>query len=121
MSSIGKKAASAMVAVGVVAGCATLADAQEFRFRFEQGDRRGEAEGKRANCEVYARIAVVQAEANSKFRCGYTDPRWGLDLGSHFRWCRFARRDVLLESQRSRAIDLQRCFEKLGDFDEDRR
>ena len=35
-----------------------------FSFRFDKGDRRGDVEGKRANCEVYARIAQVQADAN---------------------------------------------------------
>ena len=33
-----------------------------FSFKFGRDDRRGDVEGKRASCEVYARVAVVQAE-----------------------------------------------------------
>jgi hypothetical protein len=43
-------------------------------YRFERKDPRGNVEGKRASCEVYARIAVVQTDANRKFRCGFTGP-----------------------------------------------
>ena len=35
---------------------------------------RGDVEGKRASCEVYARIAVIQADANVRFRCGLQGP-----------------------------------------------
>ena len=45
-----------------------------FSFRFDRDDRRGEVEGKRASCEVYARIAQVQADANRRFRCGFRGP-----------------------------------------------
>jgi len=41
-----------------------------FTFRFGHDDRRGDVEGKRASCEVYARIAQVQADASDRFRCG---------------------------------------------------
>ena len=47
-----------------------------FSFRFGRDDRRGDVEGKRASCEVYARIAVVQADANARFRCGLRGPAW---------------------------------------------
>jgi hypothetical protein len=77
-------------------------------------------EGKRASCEVYARIAVVQADANKRFRCGLRGPAWSNDPGPHFQWCRFVPRRKIAEEQRSRADDLQRCFDKLGDFDDDR-
>jgi hypothetical protein len=92
-----------------------------FTFRFGHDDKRGEVEGKRANCEVYARIAQVQADANNRYRCGYTGPRWSRDTEPHFRWCRFAPRRQLAEEQRGREDDLQACFNKLGDFDDNRR
>jgi hypothetical protein len=45
-----------------------------FSFRFGRDDRRGDVEGKCAPCEVYSRIAVIQADANERFRCGLQGP-----------------------------------------------
>jgi hypothetical protein len=92
-----------------------------FSFKFGRDDRRGDVEGKRASCEVYARVAVVQAEANSRFRCGLRGPAWVADAKPHFQWCRYVPRRKTAEEQRSRADELQRCFDKLGDFDDDDR
>lgn len=91
-----------------------------FTFRFGGDDRRGDVEGKRASCEVYARIAQVQADANERFRCGFRGPQWDRDVRPHFRWCRWAPRRVIAEEQRSRAEQLQDCFNRLGDFDDRR-
>ncbi|MFA6139630.1 MAG: hypothetical protein WC684_02810, partial [Hyphomicrobium sp.] len=91
-----------------------------FSFKFGRDDRRGDVEGKRASCEVYARIAVVQADASARFRCGLRGPAWVSDPAPHFRWCRFVPRRRIAEEQRSRADQLQRCFDRLGDFDDDR-
>ena len=90
-----------------------------FSFRFDKGDRRGDVEGKRANCEVYARIAQVQADANKRFRCGLKGPAWVADPQPYFRWCRYVPRRKVAEEQRNRSEELQRCFDKLGDFDDD--
>lgn len=95
-------------------------DDRGFSFRFGKDDRRGDVEGKRASCEVYARIAQVQAYANDQFRCGYRGPRWNPDLRGHFQWCRWANRRVLADEQRGRADQLQDCFNRLGDFDDRR-
>ena len=92
-----------------------------FWFKFGRDDRRGDVEGKRASCEVYARIAVVQAEANSRFRCGLRGPAWVADAKPHFQWCRYVPRRKIAEEQRSRADELQLCFDRLGDFDDDDR
>lgn len=89
-----------------------------FGFRFND-DERGNVEGKRAACETYARIALVQAEANRKYRCGYTGPRWAIEVEPHFRWCRHVRREALGVEARDRAGELQRCFDRLGDFDDE--
>jgi hypothetical protein len=89
-----------------------------FGFRYD-GDERGNIEGKRASCEVYAKIAQVQADANRKYNCGYEGPRWEQSLEPHFRWCRHVRRDDVVTQVRERAGDLQRCFNRLGDFDEE--
>ena len=90
------------------------------QFRYERSDPRANVQGKRASCEVYARIAVVQSEANRQFQCGYTGPRWTSEAPPHFRWCRYAARPQLVEEFRARAQDLQSCFDRLGDFDEGR-
>ena len=92
-----------------------------FSFKFEKDDRRGDVEGKRANCEVYSRIAQVQADANKRFRCGLRGPAWVADPQPHFRWCRYVPRRKVAEEQRNRSEELQRCFDKLGDFDDDGR
>lgn len=89
-----------------------------FSFRFGRDDRRGDVEGKRASCEVYARIAVVQAQANQRFRCGLRGPAWANDPGPHFQWCRYVPRRRIAEEQHNRSEDLQRCFDRLGDFDD---
>ena len=116
------------IAAGILVFASALAGAQTLRldrdggfsFKFGRDDRRGEVEGKRASCEVYARIAVVQADANNRFRCGLRGPAWNADPGPHFQWCRFVPRQRIAEEQRNRSADLQRCFDRLGDFDDDR-
>ncbi len=113
--------ALALTAVGV-AGVATAQrfDRGGFSFRFDRNDPRRAVEGKRATCEVYARIASVQADAAARFRCGYQGPAWISDMKPHFVWCRFVPRRRIAEEQRHRAEELQKCFDKLGDFDDDR-
>jgi hypothetical protein len=76
-------------------------------------------EGKRANCETYAKIAVVQAEAAEKYRCGLRGPQWNANERDHRHWCFRAPRHQLLADQRARAEALAKCFEGLGDQDYD--
>ena len=110
-----RKGLAALLTAAISVGAASTASAQ--RFEFEKRDDRGNVEGKRASCEVYARIAQVQADANQRFRCGLSGPRWSRDAMPHFRWCRFASRSNVRDEQRERARDLNECFDKLGDFD----
>jgi hypothetical protein len=91
-----------------------------FSFHFGHDDPRRDVEGKRATCEVYSRIAVIQADANERFRCGLQGPAWTNDPGRHFQWCRYVPRQRVAEAQRDRSEELQRCFDRLGDFDDDR-
>jgi len=115
-----------LLAAALVAAAAGAATAQSIRidrdggfsFRFGGDDRRGDVEGKRASCEVYARIAVVQAQANQRFRCGLRGPAWVDDPKPHFQWCRFVPRHRIANEQRSRSEELQHCFDRLGDFDD---
>jgi hypothetical protein len=106
------------VALAFVLTVATTLPAMAQDFRFGRDDPRANVEGKRASCEVYARIALVQIDANRKFRCGFRGSRWTSDGMAHFRWCRFVPRSAIREEQRGRAQDLQECFDRLGDFDE---
>jgi hypothetical protein len=105
------------VTTAILVFLAVPGSAQTYRF---EDDERGNIEGKRASCEVYARIAIVQADANRDYRCGYTGERWTRDGLTHFRFCRRASRLLIAEHLRDRARELQRCFDDLGDFDEDR-
>ena len=123
-----KKVAKAVLLASLTAAVAFPAAsfAQELRFnfdpehfRFEQDDHRAN-EGKRAACSVYAQIAVVQADANRRFNCGYQGARWENDARPHFRWCRYALREAVRHETRERSEDLQRCFDRMGDFDEER-
>ena len=105
-------------AAGLCVAASLPALSQDFKFRYE-GDERGNIEGKRAGCEVYAKIAQVQAEANRKYNCGYNGQRWEIEVEPHFHWCRHTRRETVISAVRERAGDLQRCFDQLGDFDEE--
>jgi hypothetical protein len=110
------------LAIAITPNFSVLAQSYQFQFgqgqfRFDRNDPRGNVPGKRASCEVYARIAVVQTQANRQFRCNYEGDRWALDPQPHFRWCRWAPRSEVFSEFRERAQSLQRCFDQLGDFD----
>src|SRR3974390_2310898 len=119
-----KTALSKVLAAVALTGAITFphsTSAQEFQFRFdpehfrfERGDERGN-EGKRASCSYYAQIAVVQADTNRRFNCGYSGPAWNPNARDHFRWCRFVRRETTAHAMRERSVELQRCFDRLGD------
>ncbi len=118
---------SSAVAIALCTVIAGGAVAQQFRFdehgfqfKFGRDDPRRDVEGKRATCDTYARIAVIQAQANQRFRCGLQGPGWNDDPARHFQWCRWVPRQRVAEEQRHRSEDLQRCFDRLGDFDDDR-
>jgi hypothetical protein len=74
-------------------------------------------EGKRASCDMYAQIAVVQSETASKYRCGLRGPEWNTNAREHFQWCLRAPRQRLLADVRSRYEALGNCFDRLGDED----
>lgn len=82
-------------------------------------ERREDRQGKRANCDTYAKIAEVQAEANEKYNCGNRGGEWSKDSREHFRWCMRAKREFLQDELRFRSIELQKCFNNLGDYDEE--
>ncbi len=45
------------------------------------------AAGASANCDSYAKLTVQQAKRNLTLRCGYSGPRWSLDVNRHRAWC----------------------------------
>jgi hypothetical protein len=98
--------------------CERRSDRRERREE-RRDDRRSERTGKRANCDTYAQIAEVQADANVKYNCGYRGGEWTSDKRAHFGWCMGHKRDFMLDELRYRAIELQKCFNNLGDYDED--
>lgn len=110
----------ALAAGGAAAQSVRIGPDGGFTFKFGRDDRRGDVEGKRASCEVYSRIAVVQAQANQRFRCGLRGPAWNDDPRPHFQWCRYVPRQRIAIEQRNRSEELQRCFDRLGDFDDDK-
>jgi hypothetical protein len=109
-----------IVLAGGAAAQSVRFDERGFSFKFGRDDPRRDVEGKRATCDTYARVAVIQAQANQRFRCGLQGPGWNDDARRHFDWCRWVPRRRVAEEQRNRSEDLQRCFDKLGDFDDDR-
>jgi hypothetical protein len=102
--------------------CERRADRQERREnrRDERKDeRRSERVGKRASCDTYSKIAEAQTEANQKYNCGYRGGEWSTESRAHFGWCMANKRDFMLDEMRFRAIELQKCFNNLGDYDEE--
>jgi hypothetical protein len=87
--------------------------------RREGGGGGGKREGKRANCDTYAKIAVAQAEANQKYECGYRGGEWVPREQAHYQWCMKSRRAFLSDELRYRSVELQKCFDKLGDYDDE--
>lgn len=88
--------------------------------RDARDDRRRDAAGKRASCDTYAKTTVVQAQANQKYECGYRGTEWVAQERPHFQWCMGARRQYLADEIRYRQGELQKCFDKLGDYDDER-
>jgi hypothetical protein len=92
---------------------------REGREERREERRDGKREGKRANCDTYAKIAVAQAEANQKYECGYRGGEWATREAPHFQWCMKSRRSYLGDELRFRTGELQKCFDKLGDYDDE--
>jgi hypothetical protein len=101
--------------------CERRTDRQERREerRDDRADRKSERVGKRANCDTYSKIAEAQTNANQKYDCGYRGGEWATDSRAHYGWCMANKRDFMLDEMRYRAVELQKCFNKLGDFDEE--
>jgi hypothetical protein len=40
-----------------------------------------------SNCDSYAKLSLQQARENLSRRCGFTGPRWSLEVNRHRQWC----------------------------------
>lgn len=96
-----------------------LRDCRRDARREARQERRRNIQGKRASCDTYAKTAVVHANANAEYECGFRGGEWNRRERPHFRWCMGARRSFLADETRYRLTQLQKCFNKLGDYDED--
>lgn len=75
-------------------------------------------EAKHASCDTYSRIAMIQTNANKKHECGFEGAEWIEDEQAHYEWCVSNKRIFALEETRFRAQELQKCFDRLGDYDD---
>jgi hypothetical protein len=75
-------------------------------------------EGKHASCDTYSRVAAIQVDANKKNECGFEGPEWTQDEQAHYEWCVRNKRVFAMDEIRFRAQELQKCFDKLGDYDD---
>ena len=89
------------------------AEADDFPAQSTQSE-----EAKHASCDTYSRIAVIQANANKKNECGFEGAEWTEDEQAHYEWCVHNKRVFSLDELRFRAQELQKCFDKLGDYDD---
>lgn len=103
-----KKSATYSLAAGLVALAALTAPASAQN-----------PEAKRAGCDTYARVSEVQAEANHKYGCDIRGPEWTTSRHTHFEWCMRNRRDNVIDQLRYRMVELQKCFNNLGDYDDE--
>ena len=68
-SNIGKKLAAVTLAGGILVAQAGLVEAS-------------------SNCDSYAKLTLQQVKRAIALRCGYSGPRWSLDVSRHRAWCR---------------------------------
>ena len=119
------KALLAVAVLGLATGAAT---AQSIRMDREAGFRSSSAamtaaEMSRASAR-HARCMHASLLSRPRLPVAFVavrGPAWVADAKAHFQWCRYVPRRKIAEEQRSRADELQRCFDKLGDFDDDDR
>ncbi|MBC8048895.1 MAG: DUF2541 family protein [Chitinophagales bacterium] len=90
-----------------------------FVYGRQAAARRELTDGKKAGCETYAALSVVQSEANEKYRCGFRGGEWSDNKRGHYEWCLRNKRDFMADETRYRLGELQKCYNKLGDYDDE--
>jgi hypothetical protein len=62
-----------------------------------------------ANCDVYGKLAVKQSQEAAQKKCGFTGPRWSLDLAAHNAWCKSVGPTEWRSELKTRAQELKKC------------
>ncbi len=62
-----------------------------------------------ANCETYGKLAVKQSQEAAQKKCGFTGPRWSLELIPHITWCGTVGPDQWRSELKTRALQLKTC------------
>ncbi len=70
--------------------------------------------------KVYARVAQVQADANKRYLVVGSGVRHGSSSEAPFPMVPICTEETTAVEQRNRSQELQRCFDKLEDFDDDK-
>lgn len=60
-------------------------------------------------CKDYAQTAVRQGTENKQRQCGFSGPRWGIDIDPHYQWCKVADPNSARDEQAARAQGLAGC------------
>jgi len=71
--------------------------------------RTGGGEMANGRCDIYARIAISQHEANLAQRCGYSDSRWHAGYRYHYDWCIGTPSATTRHETAERQAQLDRC------------
>jgi hypothetical protein len=58
------------------------------------------------HCQVYAQVAVREAQTNLERGCGFSGRRWLTDYDAHYKWCLGAPPALVVSEQRARQLDL---------------
>jgi hypothetical protein len=61
------------------------------------------------NCATYGYVALKQARENERRKCGFTGPRWSVDLKQHVAWCATVGPPDWKTELRERAKALEKC------------
>jgi hypothetical protein len=62
-------------------------------------------------CQVYAKKAVIAAEAAASHACGFKGGRWSADYSAHFGWCLAADSGARTSEDSARGNQLQGCLD----------
>lgn len=65
-----------------------------------------------ANCEMYGRLALKQAQENEQKKCGLKGSEWSSDLKAHVAWCASVAPDQWKVELQKREQALTACAKK---------
>ena len=62
-----------------------------------------------ANCDWYAKTALLQQQQNEQKKCGFNGPAWSSDLKAHMTWCAAQAPDQWKSEAQKREQQLASC------------